>query len=295
MSLAETWVVRDVLAASTKYLAGRGVETARLDSELMLADVLRVDRMELYVEPERAVTDDERAGLRELVRRRGEREPVQHILGKAGFYSLEIKTDARALVPRRETELLVDRALKLAGSGPVRALDLGTGSGCIACALAKNLPPGSHVCAADVSAAALALARENAGALGLAEGITFLEGDLFEALGDDSCDAPFDVVVANLPYVPSGEFDDLLPEVRDHEPRAALDGGRDGLDVIRRAVESAPPFIVPGGWMLLEVGDGQAEIVTGFLEAAGLGTERPLRDPGGIDRVAQGRRPEQDA
>jgi len=287
------WTVRDILASSVKYLSGRGVEVARLDSERMLAHVLGCDRMDLYVEPERVVEEAERSRLREIVRRRGEREPVQYVLGTACFYALDLVADPRALCPRRETELLVDRVLEIAkeqGNGPVRALDLGTGSGCIALALAKNLADGSRVWATDVSTEALALARENAERLGLADRVTFLEGDLFCALDQDAKAKPFDIIVANLPYIPSGEFDGLSPEVRDHEPRAALDGGADGLEVIRRAVESASACVAPGGWLLMEVGEGQAEDATKLLAAAGLAAEKPLRDPGGIERIVQGRK-----
>lgn len=298
MSAPVTWTVRDILAKSAAYLSGKDVGAARLDAERMLAEVMGCDRMELYVEPERVVGEAERARLRELVRRRGAREPVQYILGRAGFYALELRTDPRAMCPRRETELLVDRAREIAGEPAddkrVRALDLGTGSGCIALALAKNLPLGrgggesSHVWGCDSSPDALALARENAGKLGLADRVTFLEGDLFGALKEEA-ETPFDLVLANLPYVPSGECDTLEPEVREHEPRLALDGGPDGLDTVRRAVAAAPPHVKPGGWILLEVGEGQAEAVTRLLADAGFETARPLRDPGGIDRVVQGR------
>ncbi len=287
---SRTWTVREILASAAEYLSSRGVETARLDAERMLAEILGVGRMDLYVEHDREVAEPERARLRELVRRRGAREPAQYILGKADFYGIELAADPRALIPRRETEMLVDRALELAGDRPVKVLDLGTGSGAVALALVKRLAEGPRVVAADASTDALALALANAEKLGLAERVRFVESDLFSAFGD--ADA-FDVIVANLPYVPTGEIDSLMPEVRDHEPRAALDGGADGLDVVRACVAAARPFIEPGGWMLLEVGAGQAGAVTELLAAAGLQTERPLRDPGGIDRVAQGRRPGQ--
>ena len=284
--------VRDILARAAEYLGARGVETARLDTERMLAEVLGVGRMDLYVEHDRVVTEPERARLRELVRRRGTREPAQYILGTAGFYGLELATDPRALIPRRETEILVDRALEVAEGGAVRALDLGTGSGAVALALAKNLPGetagGARVVAADSSPDALALAIANAEKLGFAERVRFVESDLFSALGDEDA---FDLVAANLPYVPSPEIDTLEPEVRDHEPREALDGGADGLHILRACVAAAPPFVKPGGWLLMEVGAGQAEAVTELLAAAGFETERPIRDPGGVDRVVQGRMP----
>jgi release factor glutamine methyltransferase len=288
----KTWTVRDILSSSAEYLGSRGVVTTRLDSERLLAEVLGVERMDLYVEYDRVVEESERARLRELIRRRGNREPAQHILGTTGFYGLDLATDPRALIPRRETEMLVDRALEIAGERPVKVLDLGTGSGAVALALAKsleeNLADGARIVATDKSPDALALAIANAEKLGLSERVRFIESDLFSALGDADT---FDIIVANLPYVPTGEIDTLEPEVRDHEPRAALDGGPDGLECVRACISAAPPFVSPGGWILLEVGAGQAEPVTELLAAAGFETARPLRDPGGIDRVAQGMKP----
>jgi release factor glutamine methyltransferase len=281
--------VRAILAAAAEHLASRGVDTARLDSERMLARVLATERLELYLEPERVVTDGERTELRELVRRRAAREPAQYILGSTEFYGLEFRVDPRALIPRRETELVVDRAREIAGDRPVEALDLGTGCGCIAAALARHLAEGSRVRATDRSAGALELARENVEALGLAGRVEFHEGDLFGAV---AAGAAFDLIAANLPYIESGAFDGLQPEVGDHEPRAALDGGPDGLDVIRRAVADAPARMAAGGWLLLEVGLGQAEAVVALVEEAGLEPGRVLADASGIDRVAQGRRPE---
>ena len=290
----ETWTVRAILAAATEHLASRGVDTARLDAERMLARVLATERLELYLEPERVVTDAERTELRELVRRRAAREPAQYILGSMEFYGLEFRVDPRALIPRRETELVVDRAREIAGERPVEALDLGTGCGCIAAALARHLPEGSRVRATDRSEGALVLARENVEALGLAEGVTFHEGDLFGALtagADEATGAAFDLIAANLPYIESGAFDGLQPEVRDHEPRLALDGGPDGLDVMRRAVADAPARMAPGGWLLLEVGLGQAEAVVALVEEVGLEPGRVLADASGVDRVVQGRGP----
>jgi len=280
--------VRDVLALSTRYLAERGVATARLDAERLMAEVLKTERLELYLEPERRLAEAELAALRELVRRRGAREPAQYILGKTGFYDLELAIDRRALVPRRETELLVDRALELAHGKGVSALDLGTGCGCIALALAAGLPEGSRVVATDISPECVELARENAARAGLAEKIEFAVGDLFETT--PPLRGPFDLIVANLPYIPSGEIAALMPEVRDHEPRTALDGGPDGLEIIARAARSAPQHLAAGGWLLLEVGEGQAEAAGAFLREAGLEVARPLRDAGGVERVVHGRK-----
>ena len=235
------------------------------------------------------VADGERTRFRGLVRRRAAREPAQYILGATEFYGLTFKADPRALIPRRETELIIDRAREIAGDRPVRAVDLGTGCGCIAAALAEKLPGGSRVWATDVSDQALELALENLTALGLAERVELREGDLFEALAGEA--APFDLLVANLPYVESGAFVVLQPEVRDHEPRIALDGGPDGLDLIRRAVADAPAHMAPGAWLLVEIGFGQAEAVTELVREAGLEPGPILTDPANIERVVQGRKP----
>lgn len=278
--------VRELLVLSTRYLADRGVQTARLDAERLLAAVLGVGRLELYLEPDRRPSEKELEAFRQLLRRRGSREPAQYILGEVGFYELELTIDRRALVPRRETELLVDRALELIGSHQARVLELGTGSGCIALALASSLPAGSRIIATDISSEALELARENAARTGLSSAVEFRQGDLYDAL--DPSAGPFDLIVANLPYIPSAEIGRLMPEVRDYEPRIALDGGPDGLSVIRRAVSRAGEFLVEGGWLLLEVGESQAERVRALIEEADLEPGKTLRDAGGIERVVQG-------
>jgi release factor glutamine methyltransferase len=277
--------VKEILAKSAEYFAGKGIDTARLDAERLTAEVLGVDRMELYLEPDRIVKDDERDRLRELVRRRGAREPAQYILGTAGFYGMDLKVDPRALIPRRETELLVDRAREIAGGRQVRVLDIGTGSGCVALALAKHVGEGSEVHATDVSVEALALARENAEAQGLSSRVTFHEGDLFDALGDDA--GRFDVIVANLPYVESGEMAGLMPEVREHEPASALDGGEDGLDVVRRCVVAAGARLADGAWLLLEIGATQGPAVVQLMKDAGLEPGDVLTDAENRPRVAQ--------
>jgi release factor glutamine methyltransferase len=284
------WTVRGLLTAAAEYLTSRGVDTARLDAERMLAEVLGTERLELYLEPERVVADEERARFRGLVRRRAAREPAQYILGKTEFYGLEFKVDGRALIPRRETELLVDRARAIAADRPVKALDLGTGCGCIAAARAEHLAVGSRVWATDVSGEALDLARENLGSLGLAGRVELGEGDLFGALAGEAAAAAFDIVAANLPYVESSAFAGLQPEVRDHEPRIALDGGPDGLNVVRRAVSETPAHMAPGGWLLLEVGPGWAAAVAALVEEAGLEPGPVLTDASGIERVVQGRK-----
>jgi release factor glutamine methyltransferase len=285
---ARALTVREILSRSVAFFSSKGVETARLDAERMIAEVLGTERLEIYLEPERLVSDEQRTRLRELVRRRAAREPAQYILGTAGFYGLDLAVDPRALVPRRETELLVDRAREIAGTRSVRVLELGTGCGCIALALAKNLAPGTSVVATDRSLPALALARENAAALGLEDSVTFAQGDLFAALAPGT---HFDMIVANLPYVCSDDIGRLPPEVHDHEPREALDGGADGLEVVRACIKDAPRYLAPGGWMLLEVGLGQAAEACALLAQAGLEPGPVLKDAAHYERLVQGRMP----
>lgn len=280
----------EILAKAAEYLASKEVPGARLDAERFLAEVLGIERLELYLEPERVLGEAELARLRELVRRRASREPAQYILGKSWFYGLELMADGRAMVPRRETELLVDRAIETASTlERSRVLDLGTGCGAVALAVAGRLKGRAEVWAADISPEAVELARENVARTGLDDLVRLAQSDLFAGLPEGS--GPFDVIAANLPYIPTGEVPGLMPEVRDHEPRVALDGGPEGLDVINRAVREAASGgrLVPGGWMLIEVGEGQAEKVSKQLQESGLVPGPVLKDPGGVARVVQGR------
>lgn len=263
--------VLEIIQRSAPFLEQKGVESPRLQIELMLAHVLKLPRLKLYLNFDRALSEPELAALREMVKRRAAREPLQHILGSTSFCGLEIKSTRAALVPRPETELLAERAwkfLRAPACGPQDAgpeagapelepslvLDLGTGTGCLALALAKNAPA-AHVHAVDVSPDALALARENAAAGGLSERITFHLGDAFAAL---PAGLRFDLVVSNPPYIASAEIATLEPEVRDFDPRLALDGGGDGLEFYRRLAREAAPFLKPGARMMVEFGDGQA-------------------------------------
>src|SRR6266581_3907955 len=224
----------------------------------MLAHLLRVPRLNLYLNFERELSGAELDSVRELVRRRGNREPLQLILGSTSFCALEIKVNREVLVPRPETELLAERAwtfLATLDSRPSTALDFGTGSGCIAIALAANCPT-AQIHAVDLSAGALSVARENAVLNGVAERIEFQLGDGFAALPPG---LSFDLIVANPPYIPSSEIDALAPEVRDYDPRAALDGGADGLEFFRRLATQAVGRLKAAGKIMLEFVDGQAE------------------------------------
>ncbi|MFZ9933765.1 MAG: peptide chain release factor N(5)-glutamine methyltransferase [Chthoniobacterales bacterium] len=264
--MPETVALLEVLRGTERYLGDRGVENPRLNAEHLLAHALGLKRMELYLQFDRALTESERAPLRDLVKRRGAREPLQHVLGSAEFHGRSFISDKRALVPRPETEQLVELALDIAKTKSASAiLDIGTGSGVIALTIALALPSAA-VHAADLSAEALALAAENAARHGLTGRVTFHQTDLLPP-----GETKFDLIIANLPYIPADEIPSLSPEVR-HDPVSALDGGTDGLDLIRRLIDTAPPRLAPGGALLLEIGTGQADAVNTCL------SERKFRD-----------------
>jgi len=249
--------VLEAIQKSTEFLARKGVESARLQSEQLLAHVLKLPRMKLYLNFERAITEPEIDTMRELVRRRSLREPLQHITGTAPFAAWEMTVNRHVLVPRPETELLAEAGWQFVStiiSQPLTALDFGTGSGCIAIALAAKCP-NAHVTALDISTEALAVARQNAERNGVAGRIEFVAGDGFTALAAGS---HFDLIISNPPYIPSAEIASLQPEVRDFDPRGALDGGADGLDFYRRLAIEAPNWLAPGGKLMVEFGDSQA-------------------------------------
>lgn len=258
--MPETIPLLEVLRGAESYLAARGVENPRLNAEHLLADALGLKRMELYLQFDRLLGESERAPLRELVRRRGSREPLQHILGTIEFHGRVFACDPRALIPRPETEQLVEIALELAAahSAPT-ILDVGTGGGVIALTIALALP-GASVHATDVSAEALSLAGENALRHQITDRIRFSRADLLPDTG-----GPFDLILANLPYIPTADIPALSEEVR-RDPSTALDGGPDGLDPIRRLISLAPDHLAPGGAIILEIGIGQHETVAGLLE-----------------------------
>jgi len=258
--------VLEVIQKSAEFLAKKGVESPRLQTELLLAHVLRLPRMQLYLNFERALSDTELSSVRELVKRRGQREPLQHITGSTSFCGLEIAVNRHVLVPRPETELLAElgwQFLSTMNPQPSTALDFGTGSGCIAIALAVRCPS-ARIVALEVSADALAVARENAARNNASDRVEFRCGDGFAAL---PADGRFHLIVSNPPYIPSAEITSLAPEVRDFDPRPALDGGPDGLDFHRMLAAQAGPFLQPGGRIMLEFGDGQAEAVRRIFEA----------------------------
>jgi len=281
--------VLEVIQRSSDFLVRKGVESPRLQVELLLAHVLRMPRMKLYLNFERGLTEPELEALRGLVKRRGEREPLQHIVGSTSFCGLEIAVNHDVLVPRPETELLAEEACKfLSTLNPQSStvLDFGTGSGCLALAIAAKCPRAT-VHALEISEGALKVARENALRLELAERVLFHVGDGFGALPDEGT---FDLIVSNPPYIPSAEIETLQPEVRDHDPRLALDGGVDGLDFYRRLGAGAGPRLKPGGRLMLELGDGQQEAVAGLLTQHGWTVESTLKDYSGRGRILIARR-----
>lgn len=269
--------VRDALGGAVDALTAVGVETPRLDAELLLAEATGWDRAQLAAAPEAGVLAPAARAFGEMVRRRLRREPVAYILGRRGFRHLEFAVDRRVLIPRPETELLVELALELE---PRTVLDVGTGSGAVALAVADELPE-CAVTATDTSPAALEVARANAARLGLDGRVELVEAMLPTAPGE------FDLVLANLPYVGESEWRSLEPEVTEWEPREALLAGPDGLDVLRSAIPAAAGLAPV---MALEVGERQAPAVSELLLAAGFGAVETRPDLAGISRVAVGRR-----
>ena len=268
----------EVLRAATEYLERKGVGSSRLDAELLLAHALGLTRLELYTQHDRPLSEDERAAARTLVERRGRREPLAYVLGEWGFRQLTLRTDARAFVPRPETEVVVERALALLdGIETPRVLDVGTGSGAIALAIASERPD-AHVTGTDSSQDTLGLACENAERLGLA--VEFVETNLLDGIA-----GPFQLVVSNPPYIPLAEIDGLQPEVRDWEPRAALlEEGH--TDAIARAARD-----VLDGWLVVEVHEEHATDVMAMLTGLGYAGTTITHDLAGRDRVVEARWP----
>ena len=284
--MAKVWTVLDVLRWTTGYFERCGIDSPRLDTELLMGAVLHLDRVGLYLNYDRPLVEEELGRIRALVARRATREPLQYILGETEFWSLPFAVTPEVLIPRPDTEVLVEEALKR-GEGACHILDLGTGSGIVAIALAHELPK-ARVSACDISSQALELARANARSNGVEERITFALQDFAQALAQGH---DFDLVVSNPPYVADGDMDQLMPEVRDHEPHLALAGGPDGLDALRVIIRNAPCVLKSGGWLLVEVGQGQADAVERLFRESGFLQTFQRRDYAGIPRVVGGRKP----
>ncbi len=270
------------LAQAASRLENEGVESPRLDTELLLAHVLGVNRAALFTWPDRRLTPKELTRYRDLVARRAAREPLAYIVGHREFFGLDFVIDPRVLIPRPETELLVEHALRIARQvpAPPHIADVGAGSGIIAVTLAVHLSDVT-VYALDDSAGALEVVVDNARRHGVADRVRCLCGDLLAPL-----DNPVDLITANLPYVTTAEWEGLAPEIRDYEPRTALDGGPDGLALIRRLLETAGPHLRPGGTILVEIGASQGDAVTALARKHLPQADVQLyQDYAGLDRL----------
>jgi len=278
--------VVEVIQRSTEFLQRHGVESPRLQVELLLGHVLKLPRLQLYLCHDRVLAEAELDTLRTLVKRRANREPLQHLIGSTSFCGREIRVSPAALIPRPETETLAEltvAALRGLSTGTPVALDFGTGTGCLAIHLATECPP-AWLHAVDLSEPALALARTNVAAHGLAERVSLHLGDGFGAL---PAGLRFDLIVSNPPYIPAGEIAELQVEVRDFDPRSALDGGTDGLDFYRRLATESVAWLNPGGGLFAEFGDGQETAVAALFSAAGWRRINVHRDLTGKPRVVE--------
>jgi release factor glutamine methyltransferase len=292
--MPEAWTVRRILEWTTGYFTRKSVDAPRLSAELLLAHVLSVPRIKLYTDYDRPLSEQQLAAMRALVQRAAEEEPIAYLTGRAHFFNLEFEVTRDVLIPRPDTETLVENVLQLArnqaGFEAPRVLDLCTGSGCVAAAVAHHLKAATVV-ATDVSGAAVEVARRNMQRLGLADRVVVEQGDLFEPLGKMVDSQPFHLIAANPPYLATAKVPELDRSVRDYEPTVALDGGLDGLTFHRRILEGAPARLIPGGRVFLEIaydqGDAGREAAAGFTQFDDV---RVLKDYGGNDRVLTARR-----
>jgi release factor glutamine methyltransferase len=270
----------EILQKTSDFFAAKGVESPRLNAELLVGHVLGLPRMQLYLQFERPMAEPELEKLRPLVKRRGQHEPLQYVLGETEFFHLRLKIDRRALIPRPETEYLCELVTQRLASPPVTVLDLGTGCGAIALGLAAKYP-GAAVTGVDASEAALALARENAAQLGLAERVRLLQSDWYSALAPGT---RFDLIVANPPYLSAEELATAMPEVREHEPGMALTPGADSAEALLRIIAGSRSFLQEGGMLALETGIEQHARLRESAASAGLVRIESQRDLSERDR-----------
>jgi len=282
----------EVVRLSTRFLSERGSESPRLDAELLAAHSLGLRRIDLYLQHDRPLAEGELEPMRALLRRRAAGEPVAYLVGEREFYGRPFRVTPDVLIPRPETETLVERTLRWAraAAGPqgegLRLADAGTGSGCIACTLAAELPA-AEVVAGDVSAAAVVVARDNAARLGVADRVTVGEGSWEAPLAPH---APFDALLSNPPYVTGGEMEGLMREVRDHEPMLALEAGEDGLDAYRELLGRCLPLVRPGGFLALEIDPRRRDAVVDLVVAGRPGSAvLVVDDLAGRARVVEAR------
>jgi release factor glutamine methyltransferase len=272
--------VLEIIKRTTGFFEQKGIESARLNAELLIGHALGLKRMQLYLQFERPLAEAELDKIRPLVKRRGNREPLQYILGETDFFRLKLKVDRRALIPRPETERLIELVTQKLATPPAGILDLGTGSGAIALALAQNWPE-AVVTAVDKSEAALELARENAAACGLAGRVKFIQSDWFAGI---PAGERFALVIANPPYLSDEETAAAPPEVKDFEPRSALSAGKNGAADLERIIAGAKPFLAPGGLLACETGIAQHAALAALAREQGYARVESLQDLTNRDR-----------
>ncbi|MGA2070757.1 MAG: peptide chain release factor N(5)-glutamine methyltransferase [Sedimentisphaerales bacterium] len=284
----ESWTIQKLLSWVTEYFTGKGVESPRLSAEWLLSYALGLKRIELYTQFNKVVAQEQLSQLHELVKRAGAHEPIAYLTGNKEFYSLEFEITKDCLIPRPETELLVERAIEFlrTRSGEQFICDLCTGCGCVAVAIARNFAD-CRIVATDISDAALAVAGKNVAKHGLMNRIKLLQGDLFEPVIAGLGPAKFDLIVCNPPYVSEPEYEKLAPNVKDFEPKSALAAGQDGLDIIKRIIAETSRHLKPTGTLMLEIGNEQGNAVHKLLETAGcFDTVKIEKDYSNLDRLA---------
>ena len=284
----ESWTIQKLLSWVTEYFTGKGVDSPRLSAEWLLCYVLGIKRIELYTQFNKVVGQEQLSQLHELVKRAGTHEPIAYLTGKKEFYSLEFEITKDCLIPRPETEILVERAIEFlrTRNGEQFICDLCTGSGCIAVAIARNFAS-CRVVATDISDVALAIAEKNVAKHGLMNRIKLLQGDLFEPVIAGLGPAKFDLIVCNPPYVSEPEYEKLAPNVKDFEPKSALAAGQDGLDIIKKIIAGANQHLKTTGTLMLEIGNEQGNAVRNLLETVGhFGDVKIDKDYSNLDRLA---------
>lgn len=283
-----------LIKLGTEELKGSSIDTPQLDAEVLLCYLLNIERIQLHIYPEREIAQEICQKFWEVVEKRKKQVPVQYLTNRQEFMGLDFYVDQRVLIPRGDTEILVEEVLRLYRQGlyseNVKLLDLGTGSGAIGLSLAKLIDR-SQVTLVDISADALEVAQINADLIGVSNKVEFYHGDLFEALKGDRAHMNFHFVLSNPPYISRRVIETLSPQVKEYEPYNALDGGEDGLDFYRKIVERAMEFILPGGWLVVEIGFDQGPAVKELLEARGFHAVEIIRDLAGLDRVVKGTKP----
>jgi release factor glutamine methyltransferase len=277
----ERWTVQKVITWTTEHFKKKGMDNPRLDAEVLLAHLLGIDRMGLYLNYDTPLKEGERSIYREMIQRRTAWEPVAYIIGHKEFWSMKFEVSPECLIPRPETEHLVEAAVRIGKElrPPLRVLEIGHGCGAVAIALATELAE-AQIVAIDISPGAQSLAQKNAEAHGVGERVQFVQGDLYPPRQE-----PFGLICSNPPYIPTGEILQLALELRDYEPLTALDGGEDGFRFLRDIVQGAPDFLIEGGWLLLEMGKGQDSQVSAMLQERGFSHIDLIPDYAGIKRV----------